>query len=212
VYSAQPYNVGRRFRRNDACARAVSFGKTGVMRFNSPPNWPAPPPGWVPPPDWRPDPSWPAPPPGWQVWVDDTPPSNNKPLIIGGIAALLVVIIGVVVAVLWFTEDVRTTTATTPPKSDQEQVKDVVKTYQDAWNDSNFDGFKPIACKDWKADSTFNETDFLDAREGADKLDLTVTSVEIDGDNATATAEDESRGTNDIKLVREDGEWKWCDF
>jgi hypothetical protein len=39
-----------------------------------------------------------------------------------------------------------------------------------------------------------------------------VTTVDIKGDDATATAEDEIRGTNDIKLVREEGEWKWCDF
>ncbi len=43
------------------------------MKFNPPPNWPAPPEGWTPTPGWQPDPSWPAPPPGWQVWVDDGP-------------------------------------------------------------------------------------------------------------------------------------------
>jgi hypothetical protein len=41
------------------------------LRFNPPPNWPAPPPGWTPPPEWAPDPSWPAPPVGWQLWVED---------------------------------------------------------------------------------------------------------------------------------------------
>lgn len=41
------------------------------MRYNPPPNWPAPPPGWTPPPGWRPDPSWGPAPPGWQVWVHD---------------------------------------------------------------------------------------------------------------------------------------------
>jgi hypothetical protein len=197
---------------NEVCARAVSIRKTGAMRFNSPPNWPAPPPGWVPPPDWRPDPSWPPPPPGWQVWVDDAPPNNKKPLIIVGIAALLVVIIGVVVGIWWFSAGTSDVTVTKPVKTDEEQIKDVVKVYQDSWNDSNFDGFKPIACKEWKDDPTFNETDFLDAREGDEKLDLTVTTVDIKGDDATATAEDEIRGTNDIKLVREDGKWKWCDF
>ncbi|NLT29982.1 MAG: hypothetical protein GXX86_05925 [Propionibacterium sp.] len=43
------------------------------MRWNPPPNWPAPPPGWEPPSGWQPDPSWGPPPPGWQLWVDDAP-------------------------------------------------------------------------------------------------------------------------------------------
>jgi hypothetical protein len=46
-----------------------------TVRFNPPPNWPAPPPGWTPPTDWQPDPSWPPPPDGWQFWVEDPPPA-----------------------------------------------------------------------------------------------------------------------------------------
>jgi hypothetical protein len=50
-----------------------------ALRFNPPPNWPAPPPGFVPPPRWQPDPAWPPPPPGWELWVsdDDTDPGNG---------------------------------------------------------------------------------------------------------------------------------------
>jgi len=41
-------------------------------RFNSPPNWPAPPsPDWVPPSGWEPDPSWGPAPYGWSLWVED---------------------------------------------------------------------------------------------------------------------------------------------
>ena len=47
------------------------------MRYNPPPNWPAPPEGWEPSADWTPDPSWPPPPPGWRLWVDDGPVSNK---------------------------------------------------------------------------------------------------------------------------------------
>ena len=43
------------------------------MRFNPPPNWPAPPTGWTPPPGWEPDPAWGPSPPGWRVWQDDRP-------------------------------------------------------------------------------------------------------------------------------------------
>lgn len=50
--------------------------RQGGVRFNPPPNWPAPPPGWSPPPGWAPDPAWGPPPPGWQLWNDD---SKNEP-------------------------------------------------------------------------------------------------------------------------------------
>jgi hypothetical protein len=40
------------------------------VRFNPPPNWPAPQPGWTPPPGWVPDPSWPPPPEGWLLWTE----------------------------------------------------------------------------------------------------------------------------------------------
>jgi hypothetical protein len=43
-----------------------------AVRYNPPPNWPAPPPGWTPPPGWSPDPAWGPPPEGWQLWVADT--------------------------------------------------------------------------------------------------------------------------------------------
>lgn len=182
------------------------------MRFNSPPNWPAAPPGWTPPPDWRPDPTWPPPPPGWQLWVDDTPPSNKKGLIIGLIAAALVVIIGAVLAISIFTKGTPEVTVTKPVKTDEQQIKDVVEKYETAWNDSNFDGFKPIACEDWQKDDVFNERDFLDAREGADDLHLQVTDVQVKKDKATATVENAGNDPDDIEFTREDGEWKWCDF
>jgi len=41
------------------------------MRFNKPPNWPAPPAGWTAPPGWEPDPAWGPAPPGWRLWQDD---------------------------------------------------------------------------------------------------------------------------------------------
>lgn len=43
------------------------------LRFNPPPEWPAPPDGFIPPAGWQPDPSWPSAPPGWQLWADDDP-------------------------------------------------------------------------------------------------------------------------------------------
>ena len=51
-----------------------------VLKFNPPPDWPAPPPGWEPPPGWQPDPCWPPLPDSWDLWVDDIEP----PTVFGG--------------------------------------------------------------------------------------------------------------------------------
>ena len=53
-----------------------------ALRFNPPPNWPAPPDGFVPPAGWQPDPAWGPAPEGWQLWVDDsatTGPNASAP-------------------------------------------------------------------------------------------------------------------------------------
>lgn len=48
-----------------------------ALRFNPPPNWPAPPEGFVPPPGWQPDPAWGPAPEGWQLWVEDSAPAAS---------------------------------------------------------------------------------------------------------------------------------------
>ncbi|WP_366179967.1 hypothetical protein ABXS69_06715 [Actinomyces timonensis] len=54
-----------------------------ALRFNPPPNWPAPPEGFVPPAGWQPDPAWGPAPEGWQFWVEDSgdasPVSTSAP-------------------------------------------------------------------------------------------------------------------------------------
>ena len=47
-----------------------------ALRFNPPPNWPAPPEGFEPPAGWQPDPAWGPAPEGWQIWVDDSAASD----------------------------------------------------------------------------------------------------------------------------------------
>lgn len=42
-----------------------------ALRFNPPPNWPAPPEGFTPPAGWQPDPEWGPAPDGWQLWVEE---------------------------------------------------------------------------------------------------------------------------------------------
>ncbi|QHO91002.1 hypothetical protein CWT12_06260 [Actinomyces sp. 432] len=48
-----------------------------ALRFNPPPNWPAPPEGFNPPPGWQPDPAWGPAPEGWQLWIEDSVPDGS---------------------------------------------------------------------------------------------------------------------------------------
>ncbi|MDT5012229.1 MAG: hypothetical protein QOH57_3846 [Mycobacterium sp.] len=177
------------------------------MRFNPPPNWPPSPPGWTPPPGWAPDPAWGPPPPNWPLWVADAP-KNRTPLIAGGVAAVLA-IVAVIIGALYFT----VWSKDSPAGSDEAQIRAVVAKFEAAWNDVNFDGFKPITCKDQQTKSDFNEADFKRAREDGPKLELTVESVKIKGDKATAVVKNrDTDKTQDIQVVREDGAWKVCDF
>jgi hypothetical protein len=187
------------------------------MRFNPPPNWPPSPPGWTPPPGWQPDPSWPPPPPGWQLWVSEDPVRSTRRrngLIIGAVVAVLALAAAAVIAVVVLRSPSASTTHPTPPsaqqKTDEEQIKDAVAKFETAWNDRNFDGFKPILCTEMQADRQFNETDFLDARDESGRVKLSVESVEVDGDSATAKVSHDGEEPDDVSFVREDGAWKWC--
>jgi hypothetical protein len=184
------------------------------MRFNSPPNWPAPPPGWTPPPDWQPDPTWPPPPPGWPLWVPDEPPRRRTGLIVGGIVAAFAVI-GIVAAVLIATLGSKTTAGPSGP-TDEEQIRTVVQGFEDAWNNSDFERFKTFIC-----DASLNngeapaEDEFLEQRDADGRIELTVTSVKVNGGTATATVEEmnpqqHEKKSEDLDLVHENGGWKAC--
>ncbi|OLO56844.1 hypothetical protein [Actinomyces oris] len=58
-----------------------------ALRFNPPPNWPAPPEGFEPPAGWQPDPAWGPAPEGWQIWVDDSAASSASAASAAGTAA-----------------------------------------------------------------------------------------------------------------------------
>jgi hypothetical protein len=186
------------------------------MRFNPPPNWPPVPPGWTPPPGWQPDPSWPPPPQGWQLWVSEgSPPRRKNLLILGSLAATLLLVAGAVIAAVLLRSDSGSSTATSTPTSvskqtDDEQIKDAVAKFEQAWNDRNFDGFKPILCEEMRNDSEFNEEDFLDARGDSGRMTLDVESIEVNGDSATASITHDGEDADDVDFVREDGAWKWC--
>jgi hypothetical protein len=62
-----------------ATPKPVKRTKPTVIRFNPPPDWPAPPLGWSPPQGWQPDPSWPPAPKGWRFWINDPAPGVGEP-------------------------------------------------------------------------------------------------------------------------------------
>lgn len=185
------------------------------MRFNPPPNWPSVPPGWTPPPGWQPDPAWPPPPPGWELWVSEPSSGRKVGLIVGALVAVLVIGIGVTVAVIASQRSPEVAGPSTPSpsgQSDEQRIEAVVEEFEQAWNDKDFDAFAPIVCEDMRNAKEFNEADFLNARNIRTNMDVTVASVEVDGDTATATLEETADAPEEIRFVREDGDWKWCEF
>jgi hypothetical protein len=187
------------------------------MRFNPPPNWPPAPTGWTPPPGWQPDPSWPPVPPGWQLWVPDAP-RRKTGLIIGAVAAFLLVVVGVVVAVVVATSNDApvvtgsgpTTTSTQP--AGEESLRDVIDQFQQAWNDEDFDTLTELMCEDMRNDPEFDASALVDLRDEVGRMDLTVNSVDVNGNSATANLTQRGEEPEDIGFVRESGDWKWCDF
>lgn len=192
------------------------------MRFNPPPNWPPSPPGWTPPPDWRPDPRWPAPPPGWQLWVQDGPAPASKsrtPLIIGGVVGALVLVTAAVLTVVLVTRSssdgegtAATTTTSVEAASDEDQIEDTVAAFEKAWNDEDFNAMESVVCEELQTDPEFSEDEFLTGRQEAGRLNLTVNDVDITGDVAVVSIEQQGESANDFDFAREDGEWKWCEL
>jgi hypothetical protein len=120
--------------------------QTATMRFNPPPNWPPAPPGWMPPPGWQPDAAWPPLPPGWPLWVPDAP-RRKTGLIVGAVVAVVFIAVGGVVAIVATARTANITVTPTSPsveaKSDEDQVRDVVDQFEQAWNDADVDELRP---------------------------------------------------------------------
>jgi hypothetical protein len=165
------------------------------MRFNPPPNWP----------------------PGWPLWVPDAR-RRNTGLVVGGLAAALLVIVGVVVAIVATTNGsagitVGRPTATSldvPAPTDEQQVRDVIDQFEQAWNDEDVRGLRTLFCADMRTEADFDEGTLRDMVRMGDDLILSIAELDIDGDAATATILNRGKEPDDIGFVREDGAWKWC--
>jgi ketosteroid isomerase-like protein len=108
-----------------------------------------------------------------------------------------------------------TVTAPSAPPSDEAQIRETIKQFQDASNSQNWDAYLEVMCAPMRAQFTPGVMDYLKkdrARNGA--TTAVVTSVKIDGDNATAnlTSTNEVMGTRDVQipLKHEDDGWKIC--
>lgn len=191
---------------------------TVPMRVNPPPNWPPVPPGWVPPPNWQPDPTWPPPPPGWQLWVPDHAPAgrNKTPLIVGGITVAIVALVAVVLTVVLVSRSDSgggsgpSTTATAA--SDEQQIEDQVDAFEKAWNDEDFAAMESIVCEELQDDPEFTEEEFLASRQESGRLNLTVLEMDVTGDTAVVSIEQQGESANDFDFAREGDEWKWCEL
>jgi outer membrane murein-binding lipoprotein Lpp len=133
------------------------------------------------------------------MWVPD-PSRSSKPFIIGGIIAAAVAVIVAVVLVI--------TLSGGSEQSDEDQIRSVVSTFQDAYNRSDVDALREISCKKM-------QTAFDDFKARSQNAVLTVKSVTINGDTAVAAVvEDWGDGSkprdDTYNLIREDGRWKAC--
>ena len=69
-----------------------------------------------------------------------------------------------------------------------------------------------LFCEEMHAEAEFGEPALREMRELSGPLELTVTTLDIDGDTATATILNEGEDPDDIGFAREDGDWKWCEL
>ncbi|HEX9833578.1 MAG TPA: nuclear transport factor 2 family protein [Mycobacterium sp.] len=107
-----------------------------------------------------------------------------------------------------------TDTTTVAPVSDDDQVREAVMAFQDAYNTQNWDAYLELMCPAWRAQYTGPVMDSTKkTRVDQGLTTITVTSVRIVGDEATATLDAQNemlgRKTIDFNLVREDG-WRVC--
>jgi hypothetical protein len=99
-------------------------------------------------------------------------------------------------------------------KSDEDQVRDTIYAFQDAFNTQNWDAYMQLLCNAMREQFTGPAMDMLKKGRANQGLTQVISvKVKIDGDEATATmdAQNEVLGRQnvDVPLVREDG-WKIC--
>ncbi|MGV0626094.1 nuclear transport factor 2 family protein [Mycolicibacter minnesotensis] len=101
------------------------------------------------------------------------------------------------------------------PPSDEDQIRQTIRAFQDAANTQNWDAYKQQMCPEMR--EKFTDGPVMDllkkSRAQAGITNVRVTAVDIDGDIAIVTldSQNESQGsaTPTMRLRRVDG-WKIC--
>ncbi|WP_165758075.1 nuclear transport factor 2 family protein [Mycolicibacter kumamotonensis] len=102
-----------------------------------------------------------------------------------------------------------------PPPSDEDQIRQTVQAFQDAYNTQNWDSYKEQMCPAMR--DQFTDGPVMDLLKKT-RIDngltrATVSAVEIDGDIATVTLDSQNEALGNLaptlRLQRADG-WKIC--
>jgi hypothetical protein len=105
-------------------------------------------------------------------------------------------------------------TTTTQVPDDDQQVRDAVMAFQDAYNTQNWDAYLDAMCPSWAAQYTGPVMDMTKKTRADQGLTtVKVMTVRVVGDEATATVDAQNemlgRRTVELQLVRDDG-WRVC--
>jgi len=143
-------------------------------------------------------------------------PRRKTGLIIGALAVTLLIVVGVVIAVVAVKRAATVagvpTTIIEAEKSDEDQLRDVVDQFEQSWNDKDFDALSELFCEDMRNDPEFSRSALRELRDGAGRLTLAVTALDVNGDAATATITNLGEDPDEIDFAREDSDWKWCEL
>lgn len=104
--------------------------------------------------------------------------------------------------------------APSAPPSDEDQIRQTVMAFQDAYNTQNWDAYTELMCSAMRVEFTGPTMDYLKKSRTQNGLTtVKITSVAISGDTATVAmdAQNEALGSRSVSLPLklEDG-WKIC--
>jgi hypothetical protein len=103
-----------------------------------------------------------------------------------------------------------------PPKTDEQQIRDVLQTEQDAYNTSNWALYRSVVCEHMRQEfSGPGEAAMEQGRQQTGLLDVLVGTITVHGDEASVVVtQHQERGTppntGSFRLVREADGWKVC--
>ena len=103
-----------------------------------------------------------------------------------------------------------------PPPTDEQQIRDVLQTEQDAYNTSNWALYRSVVCEHMRDEfSGSNEAIMDQARQQTGLLDVLIGTITVHGDEASVVVtQHQERGTppntGSFRLVREAEGWKVC--